>query len=148
MISFSSIVHSVFDFIHCLHSVTLRCRSPYNSIYVQWWRRVFYPCRDRIAGCVCWCRACGIRLHCRAIRPFSGRIADELFDTVDKVCKFGAVPPHALRSMIMSFIAFFLFWLLYCYSANKLLCSPLPYLSSAKVNPRKHRCKKWGKAGK
>ena len=44
------------------------------------------------------------------VEPFVrfGRIADELFDTMNKVSKVGAVP----------------------------------LLSSAKVNPRKHRCKK------
>ena len=40
---------------------------------------------------------------------FFWRIADKLFDTMDKVGKVGAVRSHALRSMMISFIAFILF---------------------------------------
>lgn len=45
------------------------------------------------------------------VEPFVrfGRIADKLFNTVDKVCKFEQSRSHALRSMIMSFIALILF---------------------------------------
>ena len=45
------------------------------------------------------------------VKPFVrfGRIADKLFNTVDKVCNSEQCRSHALRSMIMSFIALILF---------------------------------------